>query len=125
MSKHFLVYGTLRRGQRAEGMMRNARYLRDEMVNATMYNCGSFPGIILGGESKVRCELFVCDDEFVAPLTRSLDGYEGYSPEDSHNSLYLRKEIELTDGVSAFIYEWNRSTEGLEIVESGDWTRKN
>lgn len=125
MPKYFLVYGTLRRGQRAEGMMRNARYLRDEMVNATMYNCGSFPGIVLGGETAVRCELFVCDDEFAGPMTRMLDNYEGYVPENPDNSLYLRKEIELSDGVSASIYEWNRPTEGLEIVESGDWTRKN
>lgn len=101
--KKLYVYGTLRPGQVA-----NVAKGRGKMVNL-----GGFPGVVLDENGpEFTCESILVDDKTLA----SLDQYEGYRESDPVGSLYVRKPF--LDGE---IYEFNRSGDSHEVVESGDW----
>lgn len=66
------VYGTLKRGQRNHGLMREARFL-GEAVTAPLYtllDLGLFPGMIPGGSTAVHGELYEVGPELLARLDR-------------------------------------------------------
>lgn len=88
-----------------------------------MYNLGAYPGVKLDGNPDgFVCDLFELDD---AQVMARLDAYEGYDPEDSERSLYLRQLIEVPDIGAAYIYEYNQHVKGGARVENGDWLSKN
>lgn len=124
MKTKFLVYGTLRSGNhahRAFGLDHRATPLGEVFVAGTMYHLGGYPGVILGGDHSVVCELYETEDQ---ALLAQLDGYEGYHPEYPEGSLYLRKEVKLADESSAYIYEYNRDVSNAHRLESGDWNTR-
>ena len=100
------VYGTLRPGG-----------LTGAWSHGTMYDMGSYPAVILpkageeGGPMFYHEHVLVDDD-----VLRSFDMYEGYSPQDPDNSLYVR--VPFLDG---FIYEYNQPLGTRKRVMSGDW----
>jgi gamma-glutamylcyclotransferase (GGCT)/AIG2-like uncharacterized protein YtfP len=106
MTNHIVyVYGTLRPGKVAD----------TTRIHGTIYDIGSFPGIVLDGEDRkgeVTVERITVDDDKLA----SLDRYEGYYADDEEHSLYIRRRFR--DG---WIYVWNRSIEGYPKIEGGDW----
>jgi gamma-glutamylcyclotransferase (GGCT)/AIG2-like uncharacterized protein YtfP len=97
------VYGTLRPGAVAKVVK----------GRGTMVNLGGFPGVVLDENGpEFTAERIEVDDDTLA----ALDRYEGYRPADPVNSLYVRKPF--MDGE---IYEFNRSGQDSEVIESGDW----
>lgn len=109
MNKVF-VYGTLRPSTKGKEVGETV------LVPGYLYDLGWYPGIDLRSsletDSRVVCEVIEVDDEGL----RSLDRYEGYSPSNPKTSLYIRESYE--DG---FIYVWNSSFEGYDLIEDGDW----
>lgn len=106
---NILTYGTLR------------PFVNTDIVKVPgkLYDLGWYPGIVLGnhenpqeGDSFVTCERITVDDDRL----RELDNYEGYNPDHPEQSLYLRKKVGQD-----WIYVYNHSVEGHELIESGDW----
>lgn len=109
MPHTILTYGTLR-------PFTNTDVVK---VPGKLYDLGWYPGIVLGnhenpdeGDSFVTCERITVGDQRLIELDR----YEGYDPQFPESSLYLRKKIG-----EDFIYVYNLSAEGHDLIESGDW----
>jgi gamma-glutamylcyclotransferase (GGCT)/AIG2-like uncharacterized protein YtfP len=117
-----LVYGTLRRGQGANGFLGDAKFVEEvRLPGYDMFHLGGFPGIVPNPDNKegVVGEVFeLTDDREI----ENLDAYEGYSPRHEESSLYLRKEVEVL-GKPTFVYVYNRNTDrgSYGKIPSGDW----
>lgn len=109
----FAVYGTLRKGQRANHMLKDAKYLGTDTVQGTLLNIGAYPGYLPSPEShSVVVDLYEveCDEN-----KRVLDSYEGYP-------ILYEKTLVVTDRrqTLANIYVWN-SDRDYPVIETGDW----
>jgi len=110
------VYGTLKRGQRNHGLMREARFL-GEAVTAPQYtllDLGSFPGMIPSGNTAVHGELYEVGPELMARLDR----HEGVP------RFYVREPILLEGGntvESYLLIDPLRIAQGF-LVEAGLWS---
>ena len=99
MTNILYVYGTLRPGE--PGTVQ---------VPGKLYDLGWYPGLILGGDETVTCEKVNVKD------FQAVDHYEGFNPDDTVESLYIRKKYE--DG---WIYEYNQEFNPNKLIECGDW----
>jgi gamma-glutamylcyclotransferase (GGCT)/AIG2-like uncharacterized protein YtfP len=115
------VYGSLRQGFRAEGLMCRAggRYLGNACVRGRLFNLGEFPGAVKthGAPQLVLGELYYLPGAVRA--LNFLDRYEG--------SRYTREvtEVELQSGrcVRAWIYWLKRVPVSRPQIEGGDYAR--
>ena len=113
MTTHTIfVYGTLLQDQPNHNyyLCNNPCQAKATLSGYTMYNIGSYPGIV-PGQDTIPGELYTVDDETL----QRLDYLEG------EGDLYIRKTAQVTkaDGetVSAWIYVYNYSVEGLEKIK--------
>lgn len=119
------VYGTLRYGAAANGLMKGCKYLGKDKVSGRLYSLGAYPGLLppIGEESpeqEVSVDVYAVPDENV--LT-SLDRYEGYYKDDPDHSLYNREKTVTLEGgmeVEVYIYNSDRVKEHSRI-KTGDW----
>ena len=94
VSHRLFVYGTLRAGQIAHGMLAGARFLgRRAAPGYRLVDLGDYPAIV-PGEGSVPGELYEVDDETLA----AIDRYE------EHPTLFVRFAIVLDDGTTALAY---------------------
>lgn len=112
MAKLF-VYGTLKQGR---SHYTGGKEFSPDTIKGKMYNVGAFPAVVLGGESVVHGEVIEVDDSELAQMDR----YEGYQEGDD-NSLYKRISITTLSGEECFVYEFNKSTIGMPVIDSGVW----
>ena len=110
------VYGTLRKGGRAEGKMtRGATFLGSDTITGALIHAvgGWFPGLtIINSDDKVSGDVFeIFDDR----LPRELDAYEGFP------SLYSRERVLTDGGHDAWVYTYNGPTPESELIVGGDW----
>ena len=113
------VYGTLLTGfGNWERFLKDKAYYRglgETLPVYTMLNLGSFPGVIEGGSTAIKGEIFEVDAQTLARLDR-LEG---------HPNFYRRTPITLADGRPVEIYISNRSdTQHYTVVTSGSWRDK-
>jgi len=116
------VYGTLRQG------CGNFRYhLADADFQGSfnsepvysMFNLGGFPGLKNNGNTSIFLEVYLVNDE-EAEHVDNLEGYEaGREPH-----FYDKQSIETPWG-TAGIYIYVRDTTDRDLVESGDWVKRN
>ncbi len=109
------VYGTLKRGQRNHGLMREARFLGETVTEPryTLFDLGSFPGMISGGNTAVQGELYEVGPELLARLDR----HEGVP------RFYVRKKLLLDNNIYAEGYlltDEERIGKGI-VLYSGTW----
>lgn len=105
MAEHtVLVYGTLRPNLGKDIVK----------IKGTLYDMGWFPAVILEGDTEVVCERITVDDDKLA----GFDRYESYYEDAPEKSFYIRQKIG-----NDWIYVFNSSVEGHEIVKSGDWVK--
>lgn len=116
------VYGSLLRG-----MYNNERLLQGpgaKFVSSactqpgfTMVSLGGFPGVVRGGTTSVRGEVYEVDVDTLAKL----DMLEG------HPNMYRREtelvEVEHGRLALAFIYIWCSGRVHFSVVEHGDWRK--
>jgi gamma-glutamylaminecyclotransferase len=111
------VYGTLRRGERAHGLLRGARLLAKASTPARftlVEMAGGYPALVHGGCSAVRGEIYGIDES----LLRELDPYEDV-PE-----LYLRVRMNIA-GHDCWVYVLRpEHARGLPVIASGDWKQR-
>ena len=121
------VYGTLRKdfGNELHKLItRNSEFIGMATYQGKMYNIGEYPGIVPSEDSnsKVVGELYKLSNS--VRLIRILDEYEEYYPENEAESVFVRNAITVTiDGTTyeSYSYLYNRSTEGLAEITSGDF----
>lgn len=127
-SSHIFVYGTLRKAfglPMHQYLVSNGTFIGKASFQGILYEVDNFPGVIASSDpqKQVLGEVYELHD-FPAVITE-LDRYEGYDPDSPEQSFYKRthKNVYLEDGefISAWIYIFNRSTEDLEEIKSGDY----
>lgn len=91
---HVFVYGTLRTGGSAGGLLRGCEHVGASTVEGALYDMGAYPVLVLGGGGRVDGEVWRCP---VATLAR-LDEYEGV-----REGLYRRVRVEA-GGVECWTY---------------------
>jgi gamma-glutamylaminecyclotransferase len=117
MNTRLLVYGSLRRGERANRFLADATFVGVARTapGCMLYDLGAFPGLVHGGEGAVLGELYDVDDDLLARLDR----YEG-TP-----NFYRRELVELEDGSSAQTYTLRlEQVRGCPVVGGGDWCKR-
>jgi len=115
------VYGTLKRGQRANGMLANSPLVGTFRVSIPfqMFNLGSFPALIASEEEHgITFEVYHVNDD---AILLQLDRYEGYP------SLYQKSTIQIESStehgvMDVTIYTMKeRETRFYTPMESGNW----
>jgi pyruvate carboxylase len=129
-SQHLFVYGTLR-GDMSHGygsvLKAHAALVGTARFNGQLFDVGEYPGAIASSSAcdSVVGELYRIDDAAAAALFAELDRYEGFEPQDTAASEFVRVRIaartEDGDSIEAWMYQYNRPTGGLRRIESGDY----
>ena len=119
--RHVFVYGTLRAG----GSNDIARFRpRPEHVGSaalagTLYDLGTYPGAVLGGENVLRGEVYRITSE----VETALDLLEEVADDDSGE--YRKREREVVVNghtVVCLVYEIHPARlAGRPVIASGDW----
>ena len=91
---HLFVYGTLRSGGGAAGLLRGCRLVGPGAVAGTLYDLGAYPALVPGGAGRVEGEVWRCPADALARL----DEYEGVA-----EGLFERVEVEAA-GVPSWTY---------------------
>lgn len=125
------VYGTLRRGERADLSKMSGRsvdYLDMDFINGKLYHLGAFPGLKLlkatpvdffdPEKPTVAGEVFLIHDSSVGAI---LDAYEGYRPDDPSHGHYDRAEVVTKRGRFVWVYVYNPLVTEDQWIETGDW----
>jgi len=92
-----------------------------------------YPGLVDAStlnSSLVVGELFEIgqDDRRAADVLRALDAHEEFIPDNPADSAYLRRFVGVFVGSDrntkkgAWVYVYNKSTAGVPVIESGDWS---
>lgn len=115
----YAVYGTLRLNQgNYNWCLRNkSEHLKTEKLNGfKMYSVGGFPAVIEDENSSIEVDIFEVNDKNVE---EDMDMLEGYNPNNPESSMYIKKRIN-----DMYIYIWNGDVHNLELIESGNWLKK-
>jgi len=121
--EYLFVYGLLRSdvgGPMQPALAEAARLVGRAAWRGRLYCVAEFPGAVpCDGDEFVVGELYELGEDPTGLLAR-LDAYEEV-PDD-----YLRVRAAVDcEGreFAAWVYVWNRPTDGLEHIESGDFAR--
>jgi gamma-glutamylcyclotransferase (GGCT)/AIG2-like uncharacterized protein YtfP len=120
------VYGTLRKGERADlsryQQSFGVSYMGPDHISGMLFHLGAYPGVKLTtdefGEEhpSVVGEVFRILD---ASITTILDAYEGYP------SLYQRSEVTTARGRKVWVYTYNHPVREEQLIIGGDWKSPN
>ena len=133
MTQFLFVYGTLMQGCNALRDWQEkaqAKFVGKGRISGRLYDLGEYPGAITSvadsGEWVVG-EIY--ELSLPAESINFLDEYEGFIPADPSKSLYVRKvaPVNMDDGrvEDAWVYFYNRSTEGARLIQCGDYLAVN
>ena len=127
--QYLFAYGTLHpvhAPQEIADLVRRFEIVGKGTVPGTLYDLGSYPGAVLDPISS----RLITGTVFRLPagddVLFRLDAYEEFVPEAPWRSLFIRRVHPVTcdDGriLPCWIYEYNGSTQGAAIIESGAYT---
>jgi len=122
MSEFVFLYGSLMRGfemHDALDLPSIAKFAGEAMCRGRLYDLGDHPGMTLEGTGRVQGELYRVQEDVVIEM---IDRHEGYYPETRQGSTYVRRLEEMVNrDLKAWVYVYNGSTNGHEVIESGSW----
>ncbi len=131
MSYKIFVYGSLRSGFRNpayEYIIRYFKYSGEALVKGKFFDAGTHPvAQPTIDEHFILGELYTMnsEDEFSWAFEQ-LDDYEGLHVEVGEIPLYKRSLVEVfqnSETQIAWIYWYNKNTEGMPEIETGDVMR--
>jgi len=116
MTHRVFVYGTLLSGFENHDMVLGHEatlVATTTTANAhyRMVDVGYFPGVYLDGDSVVFGEVYDVDDETMGML----DALEGFP------RLYSRAQVQLENGMLAWMYIYNYGRPGMREIDDGDY----
>lgn len=116
------LYGSLLRGLDSMtelGIGEQLRFVGPCVLEGQLFDLGPYPGL-RPGTGLVLGEIYALLD--LEALT-TLDQFEGYIPDRSAESLYLREQVRLIEPTQtrAWVYVYNGLPEIEQRVASGDW----
>jgi len=82
-----------------------------------MISLGGFPGLLEGGDTAIKGEVYEVNPEGMVRL----DMLEGCDPRDPDRGMYGRLAIVLEDGREVMTYRYNTEGHDREPISSGDW----
>ncbi|MGR8978954.1 MAG: gamma-glutamylcyclotransferase family protein [Gammaproteobacteria bacterium] len=122
------VYGTLRslgKNPMSRVLAGNARFMGEAFFPGRLYRVKHYPGAVPSDDPEeiVQGEVFFLPNK--RKLLSILDRYEACSPNFPKPTEFVRtiQAVYLENGrcVSAWIYIYNHSTAGLELIASGNF----
>jgi gamma-glutamylcyclotransferase (GGCT)/AIG2-like uncharacterized protein YtfP len=125
------VYGTLRRGQRADLQKQQhnfgVTFCGEDRINGLMYHLGAYPGLKLLSERVFTPEFpVICGELFrirETAMVAIMDAYEGYDADNPSQGLYNRHQVVTEGGRTAWVYCYNFPVTSDQLIESGDWVK--
>jgi gamma-glutamylcyclotransferase (GGCT)/AIG2-like uncharacterized protein YtfP len=91
-------------------------------VGGVLFDLGAYPALRRSPHDagSVCGELYTILDPAVLAV---LDDFEGYDPRNASGSDSLRERVELLEprGLDAWVYVYNRATDPISRIASGDW----
>ena len=130
-TQYLFVYGTRSKAGGHpihERVAKRSRFVGEASMQGKLFRMETSPGVVDSDDpaDSVRGELYEVIDP--KPLFEELDAYEGCGPMDVPPTLYVRakRPIRLSDGraLEAWVYLYNRPTEGLKRIASGRFRRQ-
>lgn len=125
--RHVFVYGTLRRGDVRDinRLIPPPRFVGFASTPGQLYHLGSYPGIVLGGETTVFGEVYA----ITPALERVLDEIEEVWPQDTGE--YRKRDVVVRMAspspeatLVCLLYEIAPARViGKMVIEEGDWVR--
>ncbi len=106
------VYGTLLRGASNHHRLSGARFLAAAVTEPRydLFDFGWHPALVDAGATAVRGEVYALPDDALP----AIDAFEG-----EHE--FVRREVRLAGGASAWAYFFIGSTAGHARIPDGDW----
>jgi gamma-glutamylcyclotransferase (GGCT)/AIG2-like uncharacterized protein YtfP len=124
------VYGTLRRGERADLAKQahnfDTTFIGDDKINGKMYHLGAFPGVkASSGDFSPNAPIVVGElFRIMAPsIITLLDHYEGYDADNPERGLYNRLQTQSEAGRTVWVYTYNGPVSCEQLITSGDWVK--
>lgn len=130
--EYLFVYGSLQRKVQHPAhnvLSQHAEFVCNAEFEGALYMVSDYPGAVKATENSamVKGELFLLKDSSRA--FAKLDRYEGYDPNNTEQSLYVREQCAVRCSADrndmnveeAWIYLFNRPTDQLERISSGDY----
>jgi gamma-glutamylcyclotransferase (GGCT)/AIG2-like uncharacterized protein YtfP len=112
------VYGTLRKGGEAGGLLAGCVSIADETISGLLFDLGQFPALLIQPGGRVVGEVWMCPVDTLARL----DSYEGVA-----EGLFSRVRAETGWG-TVWTYVAGPALRGRlrpeRIIPSGDWLRR-
>lgn len=126
---YLFVYGTLLRGQRnsIEQMYPGkASYLSEATFRGAMFDVGKYPAVVYDKDRKVTGEVYTI--EKAGRFLDDLDRFEESKSDSPNEREYFREKVfvRLENGnrVRAWVYLYNRATDEMTTIESGDYRNR-
>jgi gamma-glutamylcyclotransferase (GGCT)/AIG2-like uncharacterized protein YtfP len=125
------VYGTLRRdanNKLHQLLAKYAEFVDDAAYQGRLYKVDCYPGAVPSDDPNdlVQGEVYRLHQADV--VFALLDHYEEFGPEFPEPNEYSRQKqsVLLKSGhfVTAWVYVYNRPTEGLELIESANFIQR-
>jgi gamma-glutamylcyclotransferase (GGCT)/AIG2-like uncharacterized protein YtfP len=126
MNNLLFVYGTLMQpgNEFAIYLNTNCSFLSTGRTKGTLYDIGSYPGLIINSISASFVHGSIYKMNAPAVILKELDFYEGVGPDEEQPNLYTRKIkiIETDFGPhEAWVYIYNLPVYGYKVIPSGDY----
>ncbi len=128
LQRNLFVYGTLRRAFNHPFyafMAKNATFVAEGTVNATLYDLGEYPGAVPSQTNLVHGEVYLLSKKMCEWTLSKLDEYEGYLNHNLTNSLFVREwvTVSLPDKqvTQAWMYWYQHSVTDAVCIASGDY----
>ncbi|WP_215395900.1 gamma-glutamylcyclotransferase family protein [Rheinheimera oceanensis] len=128
MQHYLFVYGTLRQNANHpmyQLLAQHSRFIGKARYQARLYQVDYYPGAVPSNNAadQVVGELYQLQQP--EPLLAALDNYEECSPQFTPPHEYRRElqSIMPENGgrVLAWVYVYNRNTDGLTLIQNGDF----
>lgn len=118
------VYGTLMRDQARHDLIDRftPRSIEAAQTRGQLVEIDWYPGLVMADHEVVHGELVRF--ERLDALFRTLDPYEDFAGYEAAESLYLRGLVRVqtkSQHVLSWAYVFLGATDGLGVIESGDW----
>ncbi len=133
---HLFVYGTLLPGlvpDEIKNVVEQLTLVGAGWARGRLYDLGAYPGAVLdeASHTKIIGKVFSLpadDERLSASLLERLDAYEGYTPEDETQNLFIRKLARITflNGahVECWIYVYNGNPQAAELIPDGNYAKR-